>query len=292
MYDWLIATPAWGERCVWLFVEKTLPAIRAAAARCSGTVRFMVHTDNPNRIKEELGSLPPHRVIPIPKGDDSPHVKLGRAHQAALSDARHGECVAFVNADMVPSIEAFEAAERRFAEGKRLIMMAATRTSEADPPAGARSRDLLHWTMQHRHAIISQCFWGVDRGTTVPWAIYFQRGDDIVLHGFHLHPFAVMKDRDIAFQRKTIDADLPDQFTREETHLVTDADEAAFAEISEPWRTFKLLDGPITVESAAAWAKNAATPVHRWFFEQRIAICGKGEDIGDGAVCDEILRAL
>jgi hypothetical protein len=291
MHDWLIATPAWGERCVWLFVNQTLPAIRAAAARVSGNVRFLVHTDDPKRIKEELGSLPPHMVLPVPKGD-SPHVKLGECHRKAIELTGNGECIAFINADMAPSVEVFEAAERRFAEGKRLIMMAATRTCDGVPPVGARSADLLRWTMQHRHPIISRCFWGADSGTTVPWAIYFQRDDDIVLRGFHLHPFAVMKDRGLSFQRKTIDADLPDQFTREEIHLVTDADEASFAEISEPWRTFKLLNGPITVESAAKWAKNAATPVHQWFFTHRIAICGKGEDIGDAAVCDDILRAL
>jgi hypothetical protein len=94
----------------------------------------------------------------------------------------------------------------------------------------------------------------------------------------------------LRFHRKTIDADLPDNFTRAEIHLVTDADEAAFAEISESSRAFKI-DG-LNVESVAIWAKKAATPIHHWFFKQRIAICGDGGDIGDGEVCDQILRAL
>ena len=39
-----------------------------------------------------------------------------------------GEAVAFINADMVPSREVFAAAERRFSEGKRLIICSSLRT--------------------------------------------------------------------------------------------------------------------------------------------------------------------
>ncbi len=287
--DWLIATPAWGERCVGLFVDKVLPAIKAAGARSGGTLRFMIHTDDPKRIKQALEPFD-HRVIPLPKGDNTPHVLLGECHRGAIAEAKQGECIAFINADMVPSVEVFEAAEKRFAEGKRMIIMAATRTLGGDPPIGAKSADLLRWTMDNRHPMITECFWGTGR-SNVPWAIYFQRGDDIVLHGFHLHPFAVLKDREIRFQRKTIDADLPDNFEQHEIHLVTSADEAAFAELSPPASFLKLRD-EITVESIAAWAKGSATARHRWFWGHRIAICGDGQEIGDRQICKEVLRAL
>jgi hypothetical protein len=289
--DWLVATPAWGERCVGLFLDKVLPAIKAAAARSSGKVRFLIHTDAPKPIKSELDPpLENHRVIPLPKGERTTHAMLGETHRAAITYARQGECIAFINADMIPSIEIFEAAERRFAEGKRMIMMAATRTLGGEPPIGASSADLLRWTMINRHPAITECFWGSGR-STVPWAIYFERGDDVVLHGFHLHPFAVMKDRDLSFKGKTIDADFPDNFSQDEIHLVTDANEAAFAEMSPAWRIFKL-GGPLCIEIVIPWARKSATPMHRWFFGQRIAICGKGEDIGDGDICDKILRVL
>jgi hypothetical protein len=289
-YDWLIATPAWGDRCVGLFIDVTLPAIEAAAARCSGNVRFMVHTDEPKWIKSALNGLE-HEVLKVPHGDDSPHSKLGRVHREALAEASRGECIAFINADMVPSIEIFEAAERRFAEGKRMIMMAATRTQGGSPPIGAASADLLHWTMEHMHPSITECFWGTGR-TTVPWAIYFRRGDDVMLHGFHLHPFAAVKDRDLTFAGKTIDADLGNNYSWDEIHLVTDAHEASFAEMSPPWRTFKLFPQPFTALSAAVWAKKSASKLHRRMFSQRITICGSGQDIGDGAVCEQILRLL
>jgi hypothetical protein len=290
--DWLVATPAWGERCVYLFINKVLPAIKAAAARSSGKVRFLIHTDAPKQIKNVLAPpLENHRVIPLPKGERTTHAMLGETHRAAIAHARQGECIAFINADMIPSIEVFEAAERRFAEGKRMIIMAATRTLGGEPPIGANSADLLRWTMTNQHPIIRECFWGSGR-STVPWAIYFKRGDDIVLHGFHLHPFAVMKGiQDLSFVGKTIDRDLANNFKKHEIHLVTDADEASFAELS-PAAPLLKLDTMIDVELASRWAKKNANSYHRWFFRQRIAICGDGNDIGDGEICEEILQGI
>lgn len=288
--DWLIATPAWGDRCVGLFLEKVLPATKEAAKHIKGTVRFMVHTDQPKQVKRAIEPFE-HRVIPIPKGHDTPHVKFGKCHREAIAYARFGECIAFINADIVPSVEVFAAAERRFNEGNRMIMMAATRTLGGDPPVGARSAALLRWTMENKHPSIRECFWETGH-TTIPWAVYFQRGDEIVLHGFHLHPFAAMKVGDLNFQRKTIDADLAENFDRDQIHVVTDADEAALAEMSPPWRIFKLRDSPITADSIAEWAKGSSTSVHFWMFKQRIAICGSGQDVGDGAVCEEVLRRI
>jgi hypothetical protein len=254
----------------------------------------VIHTDNPKAIKQAIAppeQLNQHMVLPLLKGHQSTHALLGNIHRAAIAYAERGECIAFINADMVPSIEIFEAAEKRFRQGKRLIMMAATRTLGGDPPIGSTSRELLRWTMDNQHPIITECFWGSGRAVD-PWAIYFQHDDAIVLHGFHLHPFAVMNDRQLIFRRKTIDNDLPDNFRQPEIHVVIDADEAAFAEMSEPAPSLKLTPHPVNIETAVMWARRSATPMHRWFFEQRIAICGNGADIGDGKMCHKILRAL
>jgi hypothetical protein len=113
--NWLVTTPAWGERCVGLFTDIVLPAIKAAAARSCGVVRFLIHTDDPKRIKQALDqsgfALSEQRVIPVPKGDHTPHVILGNAHRGAIAEAKYNGCVAFINADMVPSVEIFESAE-------------------------------------------------------------------------------------------------------------------------------------------------------------------------------------
>lgn len=289
MADWLISTPVWGARCVDAFVERALPAIKAAAGGIGGRLRFVVHTDQPFALTEALAGL--ERVVrPVPPGPNAHH-SAGLANREALDLARPGECVAFINADMVGSVEIFAAAERRFAQGKRLIMMAASRTLGGEPPIGAASADLLDWTMRFPHPAIVECCWPTGR-SVIPWCLYFERGDDVVLHGFHLHPFAVMKDRHIAFQGATIDCDLADNFAREEIHLITDPTEAAFAELSPPDRVFPLIPQPLTATDVATWARYHATPLHRWLFGQRIGIRGNAADLGDEIVCNQILAAI
>lgn len=287
MTDWLISTPVWGARCVDAYVGKALPAIKAALKEVGGNARFVVHTDQPSAIMGAIGGNTIAR--PVPEGHNA-WDKAGKANREAAEIAKPGEAVAFINADMVPSREVFAASEARFAQGKRLIMMAASRTLGGDVPVGVSSAELLDWTMEHRHPAIRECFWGTGR-SVIPWAMYFERGDDIVLRGFHLHPFALLKDRDLVFQG-TIDLDMPDNFKSNEVHLITDRNEASFAELSPPERTFPLLPGPLTGGDIVHWARRNSTPLHRWMFGQRIVIKGGGADIGDVAICDEILKAL
>jgi len=292
MRDWLISMPAWGDRCVGAFVNTVLPAIRAAA-NGRGRFRFLIHTDQSARISRAIGGDYQREFRPVPPGLNA-HYSLGDANREALQDARPGEAVAFINADMVPSIECFAAAERRFDEGKRLIIMAATRTlSVKPPPVGASSIHLLSWCMENTHPSVRDCFWG-EGFSSIPWAVYFRGpGDSVVLHGFHLHPFAVVKDkRPIAFEGATTDRDLVDACSRDEIHLVTSADEAAFAEMSPPERTFPKLSHVINIESISRWGRRNASETHRWMFSQPIAICGDGSDIGDRKICDEILNEI
>lgn len=286
--DWLITMPAWGARCLDSFVENALPAIDAARHGISGKIRFIVHTDQPWLIDEVLQGY--QRIIrPVPPSHNA-HISFGDASREALEEARDGECVAIINPDMVCSREIFAAAERRFAQGKRLIMMAASRTAGGAPPPGAPSAEILDWTMQHRHPSIQECFWGTGR-SHIPWAIYFERGEEIVLHGFHLHPFALMKDRNLAFEG-TVDLDLPDNFKTDEIHVVTDRNEAAFAELSPPERIFSLIPHPLTIDDVAQWAHYHARPMHRWLFSHQITIKGNGGDAEAAAIAEKILQSI
>lgn len=289
MTDWLISTPAWGARCVDSFIERALPAIKAALPGIIGEVRFLIHTDQPFPFVEAMSGLR-FRIRPVPEGPSAWH-QAGFANREALEIARPSEAVALINADMVPSREVFAAAEQRFIQGKRMIMMAASRTLGGEPPIGATSAELLDWTMRHRHPAIAECFWPAGR-SGIPWCTYFERGDDVALHGFHLHPFAVVKDRQLNFHGATIDWDLADNYDQKEIHLVTDKDEAAFAELSPPERVFGLTPQPLTVADIAGWARQQASPLHRWLFSQRITIKGSGADIGDAEVCSKILTAI
>ena len=227
--------PAWGERCISAMESVTLAATQQSARHCGAELRFIIHTDQPDRLAKRMPGLEVE-FLPVPPGSE-PHGKLGNAHRQALRAVRPGECLAFINADMICSIELFGVAERHFRLGKRIIMMTGTRTIGARPPVGARSADLLRWSIQHAHPSTTECFFGIGHSKTTSM-IYFRRDTDIDLHAFHLHPFAVMADRPIVFSGVTVDSDLQDNFREREIHIITSADEASFAEMSPPERLF------------------------------------------------------
>lgn len=286
--DWLITAPAWADRCAGTFVANFLPAARAALAFSGSTARFLIHTDRPDKLRAAMDGLDVE-FRPVPLGR-TPHHMLGAAHKEAIADAAPGEAVAFLCADMVLSVECFAAAERRFDAGSRLIMASATRTIGGDPPTGVRSRDLLAWSMEHKHPITLECFWKKGRAS-VPWAIYFQDGPNTVLRAFHLHPFAALMDGRAEFKGTTVDFDLAAAFRRDEIHVVTDADELAMVEMSPASRTLPLREEKMTTLSIAQWAAHRTIDVHRWFFQNHeIVITGRGGTIGEQPLCDEIVR--
>lgn len=287
--NWLIGVPAWGERCVPLFIKYALPSIKAAMHGASGHVRFMVHTDCPVQIGNALAGLD-HVILPVPPGRE-PHESFGRGHRKAIASALNGEAVALVNADMVWSVECFSAAEKRFRQGKKAIFVCSSRTLGGVPPIGAKSADLLRWTMERAHPAVEEQFWGTGR-TKVPSLLYFRNGDDICCQGFHLHPFAAIKDSTLAFNGVTCDTDLGEAYTDEQIHIVTDKDELAFAELSPPSRTFGTTPHPLSVEYVGYWAKRNALPAHRRMFAHAITLTGSGADIGNKKVCAEVLAAI
>jgi hypothetical protein len=285
--NWLVVIPAWGPRCLATFERGALPAILAATP-ATMPLRFLVHTDNANRLRASMTGLDVE-FRDVPQGRD-PHHRLGAAHREGIAAAKTGEAIAFVNADMVGSVEIFAAAERRFAQGKRLIMMGGTRTIGALAPHSLRSAELLRWSMKHAHPATLECVFGTGHSPMCS-TVYFRRGDDVVLHAFHLHPFALLVDRPLSFAGATIDRDLQDNYSRDEIHVVTDANEAAFAEMSPPDRLFGHQHLPMSMETIARWMPgNASSELHYWFFEHAIAICGDGGDIGDRGVVRDVLR--
>lgn len=282
--NWLIVVPVWGEHHRRLFLNAGLPAIVAALKEIKGEHRFVIHTDNFPLISAALSG---HQALlyRVPDGK-SPHHQFGRAHLHALDIASMGEAVAFINADMVPSREVFAAAERRFSEGKRLIICSSLRTliapakhlidgasfSRTEPPIGETSRNLLKWVWTHRHHWITDCIFGEGK-TRVPSLILFRNNDSVVLHGFHLHPFALLMKQRVKF-RGTIDFDLIDQFSKPEIHVVTSPDELAFAEMSPPERDFGRRNQVLDRRYAVQWARVCATRSHRWLFGHQIVIAG------------------
>lgn len=298
---WVIAVPAWGEHYRSLFLGPVLRSHLTAIDRLncefrnSVRVRYIVHTDAPAEVAAALQGFEVTLVPPPPPG--APYLAFAAAHRQAIETARDKERVGILNADMLVSIEAFAAAEHRFRQGKRAIIAAGTRTVAPTPhwwrrnfgPSPMPARQLLAWSMRNAHPITKQCFWGPGR-CHLPWGIYFREGGNVVLRAFHLHPFAVVKDRDLPFQN-TVDLAMVDNYRRDEMHIVTDADEMALAEMSPLSKTFDDNAWPIDTTAILTWALRGAGPTHWWNFGHRICIQGDPAAVtSDAAVADTIAR--
>lgn len=289
-HPWVIAVPAWGDRYRELFLGPVLRSHMAAIARLkqdyrdSVRVRYVVQTDDAVAVAKALNGCE-FTIVPPPP-PDAPYLAFVAAHRYGIDTARPNERICLTNADMLLSVEALSACEARFRQGKRAIIAASTRTVAPRPgrfsrgrfgPEPMKSRDLLKYTMANAHKVIKACFWGEGK-CHLPWGVYFRQGDSIVLRGFHLHPFAVVRDRDLSFQN-TIDLALVDHFTHDEMHLVTDADEMSLAEMSGPDKTFDDNAWAIDTTAILSWALRGAGPNHWWNFTHRICIQGDPADV-------------
>ena len=294
--SWLIAIPAWGDRCVAHAVRSALPSCKAALAHAQAEARFVVHTDRP----ENFFALARTTLLPLPRERYSRYYALSDCHRQAIHMAVPGEFVALINADHVVSLEAFAAAEKRLHEGKRIVMMAGMRTCAPDEPAplNMRSRELLAWAWSHRHPTAEDAIWGTGKSTSLS-SLFFADGDDVISRWFHLHPFAFVKEAGLSFNGLTIDEDLGEFWPRELVHVVEDPDEAALIERSPASFAFKSHQKPVQIRDVAYWAHcdngyggKRTTHFHHWLFKHRIVLRGGGRDLGDRAVCDAILSVI
>ena len=265
----------------------------------------MVHTDQMSLIKLVMhNARQKAEYYPVPVFE-SKYYSMSEAHRQVISMAQPGERVALINADMIPSIECFAAAEKRFEQGRLLIMMAATRTKPPlPPPTGVNSRELLEWVWKNRHPWIEDCIWGSGR-SYCPSCVHFVSGNNVITRAFHLHPFAFVKQAEQGrFVGLTIDDGLLDQFTPEQMHIVTDPDEASFAEISPASLSFGSSKQVMTVGSVAHWATRRtdkfsdksgprASKAHRILFRERIVLRGEADPgMDDVKVCAEVLKTI
>lgn len=279
---WIIAAPAWGERCVSRFIDAALPSYRAAMAYAGIEASLIVHTDAPVRIREAARGI--DIICPRPPGNGDKYRQYADAQLDALQMAVIGDRVVLLTADMVVSRELFSACAARFEQGKKAIAICGPRTlSDRPPPAGLSSAELRDWTIAHFHPSILGSFWG---GRSLPpSSIFFRRGDNITMRGFHLHPVAIVKDRELAFAG-TPDQDCLEAFAESEIHVVTDRDEFAACEMSPADLHYSLAREPIGVAAIARWLK-AQRPINWWLSQHRIIFAGNG-DTDDVAVWEQL----
>ncbi len=292
---WLISVPCWDEYHVNTFLKYVLPSLRVAIKEAGVRAHLIIHTED-QRIYI-AGYLLPHDELDIemrtPSYGKTHHVTYGNCHRDVIKSAKPGERVMLMNADIVVSRETFSACEQRFAEGKKLIVASATRClfkPGVVPEIGAKSRELLAWSLEVKHPSVAECFWGVGH-TMIPWAIYFKTSTGVVIRGFHLHPLAFIKQAGLTFKGTSLDEHLIEEFSKDEIHVVTSPDEFGLAELSPPAYLFKL-DKSMTEKSVYNWAVHRTTSRHRWLFEHRIVVSGTGEDQSDVEPCNTILEKL
>lgn len=289
MPEWLIALPVWGDAYRQRFVQACWPSWRVALEPIRDRVRIMLHTDDPG-FADLFGEFrvcvrPPRSEFRVRYFD-----AFGNAHREALDAADPGELISLQNGDHVLSADCFTLAEQHFALGKKFIACSSMRTVGplfgAEPPAGLGGRALRAWAVAHRHTITQQMWYPHGRSGVVS-TLFFGDEQNAIQRAFHLHPFAVVKDRPLDF-KCTVDRDLCDRFAQSEIHVATGINDIAMAEISPMGRRFPLRPDAMTPAYLHWWGETYASPMHWWFFRHRMIIAGDGNTDCD-APADDIL---
>ena len=283
----VIALPVWGRAYVDLCVRYVIPALRIAIDRGARVfrrdVRFIVHTDEPQRIAEALVEFEAHfYAVPV---FPNPYHAFAQCHRDAIAAAPLGSVLMMLNADIVVSAEAIEVAERAFLAGAKALVAVAMRcrSDVGGVPVGAGGRAMLEWFWKNRHPIATDCLWGTGR-TMLPTNLFFERGDNVVLHCFHLYPVLLIKDRELAFG-VTIDDDLLRSYQDSEVAFVTDR-ECAFLELSSPSKGFRS-GAPLSVAGILALGRSFS-PRHVSLFRRQVRIIGEEPIEGVDGIVGEI----
>src|SRR5882672_6667653 len=175
--SWVISVPCWGRHYINVFLKYCLPSLGIAARAAGIRPHLIVHSDgftqeNAPFFERRVDGAVEVEIRTIEHGLTQ-HDTYGDCHRDVIRTALPGQRVALLNADIVISPETFLACENRFAEGKKLVVTAATRClfkKGVVPPLGVPARELLAWPMAVHHPSVAQCFWGTGR-SMIPWAL-------------------------------------------------------------------------------------------------------------------------
>ena len=294
---WLVALPAWGERCVGVLLAYTLPALAAALRQLGKPTTLLVWTDAPTRVAaacEALGAPGDlsAKFLPVP-GPDGSFMSMSGCHREALALAGRGDRVLLLTSDMVLSREVLATCEQHLAGGKQLICCVAPRAlQDAGPPVGATGRDLLAWAWENRHPMTRDCTWPDGRSYDV-WRMYFERGGAVSARVFLPHPLVCVPDgRRLTFS-PTIDVNLTSNFSQAFTYMITRPEEGAAVEISPTDKEYLKTTTMRERLEAGGPSCPALVPCsnhrHRMFWGKRVVLVGTGGDCGDAEVVARVL---
>ncbi len=274
----VIAVPAWGEAYIRRAVDHVIPAVKAAVKEDGEPATIVVHTDAPARFIKLSDELCRIECRPFTHHKEF-HKALTAAHLDVIEKAKIGSIVILLNADIVPSIELVTFARRAFNGENRIIASVAPRclVTNEPPPVGAAAKDLLKWAWRNRHPVTEDLVWGRGK-STLPTMLFFEKGGEVTLHCFHLHPFALLKDERTLKFKGTIDDDVLGNYDERKREIcyLTNA-EIGFAELSPAslyGTRFKSAD-LIREEHVINYGRNYI-PVHIRNFRHPLRITGDG----------------
>jgi hypothetical protein len=298
-FRWSIAIPSWRPEYVDLTVKYVIPSVLAslgAAGIGPDRVTFNVWTDDRERIGALLSGWNveyPQVSLPNYHGKKDPLPKeywaaFMQAHADAMNIAKPGEIIVLLNADIVVSRETFDVVGKALEpHDKRVAISVGIRTvaDNNDPPIGADAETLTQYIWSHRHPITNMFLWGKgDSGS--PSVLFFEDGDDVTMHCFHLTPMFIKKDRDFKF-RGTIDDDVLQNYQDGEVAFLNDR-QCCFCEMSYAYKDHH--HGKLDFNSVLTWARRRTSPAHKRNFRQRFKVLGNPTK--NHPVAQQIIDAL
>lgn len=229
----VVTVPAWGDAYIQNAIKYVIPAVKAARDADSevGVIEIVVHTNESGRFAGLGDEKCKMTFRQVPPGKEF-HKSLTAAHCEVLNLAPAGSVVVLLNADIVPSRELFTFARRVFRGENRIIAGCAPRCliGNEPPPVGATADQILRWAWRNRHPVTEDLVWGRGR-STLPTMLFFERGESVILHCFHLHPFVIHKDGRALNFKGTVDDDVLKNYEEREICYLHNAD-IGFAELS------------------------------------------------------------
>jgi hypothetical protein len=266
----LISVPAWRPHYVDYAARYTVPAVLEAYrwSPWPGDVKFLIHTDRPDVFRRLLQGHD-NEIRPAPRQPN--FIGLTQAHDEAVAAIPEGGAGLLLNSDIVVSREVFAKGAEIIERGFSVIASIGVRSLiETElPPIGADARTLLDWSWRNKHPIIKDLIWGTGR-SRIPTMLFFENGGSVVCHCFHMHPFFVVKNRNLRF-RGTIDNDLMAKFADRDIYVVCNR-EIGFAELSPITKRFGSAQ-PLSIDFMNSFGKRF-TPAHVRNFRHAMRICG------------------
>ncbi|MEM1445114.1 MAG: hypothetical protein AAGF84_03605 [Planctomycetota bacterium] len=317
-------TAVWGPRFTRRFVDVVLPTncsannLGALGDRVGDVYRIYTTPEDAevivgSPIYQRLSQLVEVRFDPIDQWRQRGWGKyrtIREAHQTSLERA-HAEraAVVFLSPDAVFADGAFARLRALTLQGKRRVLLAGVRADaagwerearercpqEVGQPWSVPPREAMAAALRNAHPWTRATRWDAPLLNAHTSHLYFPSVDgsnDQLWHGaicrtFHAHPLLVWP-REIGGRfRKTIDGDLsvvvPAE--RQEVYMVTDSDDIAAIELSEPDAVH--IQPKIAKEdraaAVAAWADDHADAEHWRYFDQPIHLRGSDMSAEDWA---------